>query len=322
MRSLLLSALACASLLCVTPESAEAQVFVRSWRPWVRPGVVFMPPRPVIRVAAPPVYVQPYPQNYYAPPPPPVYMPPQPPVYIQQQPPVYIQQQPPVYIQQQPQVYIQQAPPPVYMQQPQQQVYEQPAPPAPVQRVVSQAPVVVAAPALPQWGARFGFGGRFAGTINTDSFTDFSQLGFGGELLYRAHRRVVLEMAGEYQKRIDNGLARYDVPVTLGVRLHIGAPDWVVSPYLVMAAGAAYANLDFLHGHDVAWFVDGQLGGGLEIRLGKHFAITGDVRGDARHRLTKPDEATAATVSLNGKPFAPMADQYGAQFRLGAALYF
>jgi hypothetical protein len=316
MRSLLLSALACASLLCVTPESAEAQVFVRSWRPWFRPGVVFMPPRPVIQVAAPPVYVQPYQQNYYAPPPPPVYMPPPPPVYIQQQPPVYIQQQP--------QVYIQQAPPPVYVQQPQQQVYMQPAPPppAPVERVAYQAPVVVAAPALPQWGARFGFGGRFAGTINTDSFTDFSQLGFGGELLYRAHRRVVLEMAGEYQKRIDNGLARYDVPVTLGVRLHIGAPDWVVSPYLVMAAGAAYANLDFLHGHDVAWFVAGQLGGGLEIRLGKHFAITGDVRGDARHRLTKPDEATAATVSLNGKPFAPMADQYGAQFRLGAALYF
>ena len=67
---------------------------------------------------------------------------------------------------------------------------------------------------------------------------------------------------------------------------------------------------------------DGQAGGGLEIRLGKRFAISADLRGDARYRLTKPDEATAATLSINGKPFAPMDNQYGLQFRAGAAVYF
>jgi hypothetical protein len=173
-----------------------------------------------------------------------------------------------------------------------------------------------------QWGAKFGIGGRFAGTINTDHGTTFGQLGFGGEILYRIHRRVVMELAGEYQKRVDNSFDRYDVPVTMGVRLHIGAPDWVVSPYLVLAAGGVYSNLDYLRSQDKAWFLDGQVGGGLEIRIGRHFAITGDVRLDARHRVTKPDEATAATQSINGKPFTPLGDSYGGQFRLGAALYF
>lgn len=173
-----------------------------------------------------------------------------------------------------------------------------------------------------QWAAKFGLGGRFAGTINTGDGNTFGQLGFGGEVLYRVHRRVVMELAGEYQKRVDGGFDRYDVPVTLGVRLHIGAPDWVVSPYFVAAAGGVYSDLDFLRSHDKAWLLDGQLGGGIEIRLGRHFAITADVRLDARHRLTQPEEATTATVSINGKPFSPIADSYGGQFRLGAALYF
>ena len=325
---LLMSALACTSLLCAAPEQAEAQVF---FRPWLRPRVVFMPPRIITSAmgptvfAAPQIVIQP---QYQAPAPyyyPPAYAPPPPPpppaVYYQQPapPPVYYQQQqpPPVYYQQPappPVYYQQQQPPPVYY--PQQQVQAPPPPPPQVDyyrpRVAPQS----------QWAAKFGIGGRFAGTINTDQGTTFSQLGFGGEILYRIHRRVVMELAGEYQKRVDNSFARYDVPVTMGVRLHIGAPDWVVSPYFVVAAGGVYSNLDYLRSQDAAWFLDGQVGGGLEIRLGRHFAITGDVRLDARHRMTKPDDATAATVSINGKPFAPMGDSYGGQFRLGAALYF
>jgi hypothetical protein len=231
-------------------------------------------------------------------------------VYVQPAPPpppVYVQPAPP------PPVYVQPTPPPA-------PIYTPPAPPPPPPPAVSYYRPMVAP--VSQWGPRFGIGARFAGTINTDNGVTFGQLGFGGELLYRVHRHVVMEMAGEYQKRVDNGFDRYDVPVTLGVRLHIGAPDWVVSPYFVAAAGAAYSNLDYLRSHDEAWFLDGQLGGGLEIRLGRHFALNADVRADARHRMTKPDDATAATVSIDGKPFAPLGDSYGAQFRLGAALYF
>jgi hypothetical protein len=201
-------------------------------------------------------------------------------------------------------------------------VYAQPAPPV-AYAVPPPPPILYRPPVLlPQWQSKFGIGVRLGAAINQDPSTSFSQVGIGGELLFRVQRHLVLEVASEYQKRVDNGFARYDVPTTLGLRIHIGAPDWIVSPYFVVASGAAYSNLDFLHGQDVAWFLDGQLGGGLEIRVGRHLALTADLRGDARHRLTAPDEATANTISIDGKPFSPMQDSYGLQGRLGLAVYF
>jgi hypothetical protein len=332
MRPTLMTAFACASLLLATTENADAQVFVR---PWMRPRVVIVPrPWAAPVSVAPPVYVQQPPQTYYPPqyyyppaPPAPVYVQP-PPVYVQPAP-VYVQppqvyvQPPQVYVQPQPEIQ-QMPPPPVMQQQPMVQAPPPPVfqPPPPPVFQAPPPPVMAAPVVLPQWKAKFGVGFRFAATVNTDQFTEFSQLGFGGELLYRAHRRLVLELGGEYQKRVDNGFARYDVPVTFGLRIHIGAPDWVVSPYFVMAAGLAYSNLDFLRSNDIAWFADGQLGGGLEVRIGKHLALTADLRGDGRRRLTKPEEATANTLSIDGKPFSPMQDSFGLQARLGAALYF
>ena len=331
MRQILMTAFACASMLVAAPEKADAQVFIR---PWFRPHVVIVP-RPFVRpMMAPPVVIQQAPPVYY---PPTYYYPPQPPtVYVQPPAPPQVYIQPPAP----PQVYIQQQPPPPpqadVQQLPQPPVYQAPPPPPPVYQAPPPPPVYQAPPppayappmtqyrppVLPQWQAKYGFGARFAAAINNDRFTSFSQLGFGGELLFRTHRRLVIELAGEYQKRVDNGFDRYDVPVTLGMRVHIGAPDWVVSPYFVFAGGAAYSNLDYLHSHDIAWFLDGQLGGGLEIRLGKHVALTADLRGDGRYRITAPDEATANTISIDGKPFAPMQNSYGLQARLGAAIYF
>jgi hypothetical protein len=348
MRTLVAAALTTATLLCASPQSAEAQVL---WRPWLRPRVMVIPPRVILPVVAPPqVYVQSYPQTYYyPPPPPPVYMQPAPP------PPVYMQPAPP------PPVYMQPAPPPpVYMQPaPQQPVYEQPpmvqapmqyaplppppvyvqpapmvqapppapvvVPPPPVQALPPVSNVVVQRPPVPQWRSRFGLGVRFVGAISTEdqAFSDrFTQLGFGGEVLYRASRRIVLELGGEYQKRMSNGFERYDVPVTMGMRLHIGAPDWVVSPYFVGAVGGAYSKLDYLRSQDKAWFLDGQLGGGLEVRLGQHFVLNADLRGDGRYRLNDPDSVTIATQKVNGVLLTPMGNQYGLQGRIGAAIYF
>ena len=353
MRTLVAAALTTATLLCASPQSAEAQVL---WRPWLRPRVVFVPPRVVLPVVAPPliappvmmppqVYVQPYPQTYYYPqpaPPPPVYVQPAPPpapVYDQQPvppeaaplppPPVYVQPAPPpppVYMQPAPPppVYVQPAPPPapapVYVAPPAPApVYVAPPPaPAPVIQVAKPAPV-------PQWRSRFGIGARFVGAISTENqeFADrFTKLGFGGELLYRASRRVVLELSGEYQKRVTQGFDRYDVPVLLGTRLHIGAPDWIVSPYFVGAVGGSYSKLDYLRSQDTAWFVEGQLGGGLEIRLGQHFVLNADLRGDGRYRITDPDSVTVETQKVNGVVLSPMGNQYGLQGRLGAAIYF
>ncbi len=350
MRTLVAAALTTAALLCASPQSAEAQVL---WRPWMRPRVVVIPPRVILPVAAPPVmvpppvYVQPYPQTYYYPPPapPPVYMQPAPPppVYMQPAPPPPVYEQPapppPVYSQPPvappveaaplppPPVYVQPAPmPPVQVQPvpPPAPVYLPPAPtyvappPAPIVQVAKPTPI-------PQWRSRFGIGARFVGAISTDdqALEDrFTKLGFGGELLYRANRRVVLELSGEYQKRVTQGFERYDVPVMFGTRLHIGAPDWIVSPYFVGAVGGSYSKLDYIRSQDKAWFLEGQLGGGLELRLGQHFVINADLRGDARHRVTDPDSITVETQKVNGVVLTPMGNQYGLQGRLGAAIYF
>ncbi len=350
MRTLVAAALTTATLLCASPQSAEAQVL---WRPWLRPRVVVVPPRVVLPVVAPPVvmgprvYVQPYPQTYYYPPPPP-------PVYVQPAPPVYVQPAPPPPVMDQPvappqEQYAPLPPPPMYMQPApvQQPMYMQPAPvqqpvyvqPAPVQQPVYVQPapvqpvapppamnvVTVQRPSLPQWKSRFGIGARFVGAVSLENqdFSDrFTQLGFGGELLYRANRRVVLELGGEYQKRMSNGFERYDVPVTLGVRLHIGAPDWVVSPYFVTAVGGVYSNLDYVRSQDKAWYLEGQLGGGLEVRLGQHFVLNADLRGDGRYRVDEPDATTQSTQKVNGVVLSPLGNQYGLQARLGAAIYF
>ena len=339
MRTLVAAALTTATLLCASPQSAEAQVL---WRPWLRPRVVVVPPRVVLPVVAPPVmmgprvYVQPYPQTYYYPPPPP-------PVYVQPAPPVYVQPVPPPPVMDQPvappqEQYAPLPPPPVYMQPApvQQPMYVQPAPvqqpvyvqPAPVQPVApppAMNVVTVQRPSLPQWKSRFGIGARFVGAVSLENqdFSDrFTQLGFGGELLYRANRRVVLELGGEYQKRMSNGFERYDVPVTLGVRLHIGAPDWVVSPYFVTAVGGVYSNLDYVRSQDKAWYLEGQLGGGLEVRLGQHFVLNADLRGDGRYRVDEPDATTQSTQKVNGVVLSPLGNQYGLQARLGAAIYF
>ena len=317
MRTLVAAALTTATLLCASPQSAEAQVL---WRPWLRPRVVVVPPRVVLPVVAPPVvmgprvYVQPYPQTYYYPPPPP-------PVYVQPAPPVYVQPAPPPPVMDQPvappqEQYAPLPPPPMYMQ---------PAPVQPVAPPPAMNVVTVQRPSLPQWKSRFGIGARFVGAVSLENqdFSDrFTQLGFGGELLYRANRRVVLELGGEYQKRMSNGFERYDVPVTLGVRLHIGAPDWVVSPYFVTAVGGVYSNLDYVRSQDKAWYLEGQLGGGLEVRLGQHFVLNADLRGDGRYRVDEPDATTQSTQKVNGVVLSPLGNQYGLQARLGAAIYF
>ena len=334
MRTLLAAALTTAALLGVAPQQAEAQPF---FPPWMRPRIVVGPPRIVVAppVFVPPqIYVQPY-QQTYAYPPPPVYVQPAPPppVYVQPAPPpVYVQPAPPppVYVQPAPPAEPPELPPPPVYQAPMPTpapVYVQPAPPVAMNAPAPTIQVAKPVPPIPQWRSRFGLGARFVAGISTEKHPmaledRFTKLGFGGELLYRASRRVVLELSGEYQKRLDAGLERYDVPVLFGTRLHIGAPDWLFSPYFVGAIGGSYSRLDYLRSQDTAWFLEGQLGGGVELRLGQRFVISADVRGDGRYRLTEPDELTRSTQCVNGSPLLPMGNQYGLQGRLGAALFF
>ena len=104
--------------------------------------------------------------------------------------------------------------------------------------------------------------------------------------------------------------------------MHIGRPTWVVSPYFVFAGGFSYASQDLKFTSDDALYVEGQLGGGLELRLGQHVAITADARLDAKKRANDPADNVVATTSVDGKPVHPLGDEVGGQFRLGVAVYF
>jgi hypothetical protein len=223
------------------------------------------------------------------------------------------------------------APPPVVVQVPQYQdppVMVLPAVPPPI--IVPppcccappplEAPaLVVAKPAGPQWASRLGFGVRGTGAVEHDGWNN---LGIGGELLYRATSHLTTELAAEYDHSAANALGRTDVPVTFGLRMHIGRPDWVVSPYFVIAAGADFASQDLKFTHDDAIYLDGQIGGGLELRLGQHVAVTADARLDAKKRANGVAENVAATTSIDGKPVHALGDEVGGQFRLGVAVYF
>jgi hypothetical protein len=328
--------------LFALPSVASAQIYVPAPRVYIQ-----APPPPTIVVPAPPRVFAPPPGAYAPPPgayapPPPAYAPPPP---LGSLPPhVYIRERirwhlrrhlprvvvvaPPV---EPPQVYVQPGypppayppPPPAYppvpppIVAPAPQVYYVPAPPPAPPPVL----VVTRAPRKPvaQWGSKIGLGVRGTGQVIESGWNN---LGIGGEFLYRASPHLVTELAAEYQRNPDGPLDRTDIPITLGLRLHIGRPDWIVSPYFVVAAGLDIGMLDLKFASDTAYYFDAQLGGGLELRLGQHFAITADARFDGKKRINDPDQAVATTKSLNGKPFHSLDDEYGGQFRLGLAVYF
>ena len=270
----------------ISPGAVPPHVYIRERIRWhLRrhlPRVYVVPPAPVVAPVPPPVVIQ----TPAMPPPPPYEAPPVPPL-------------PPV-------------PPPIIVPPP--CCYAAPAP-APAPEVVLVKP----RPAVPMWTSRIGLGVRGTGQVIHDGWNN---LGIGGEFLYRASPHLSTELAAEYDHSTANALDRIDVPVTFGLRVHIGRPTWVVSPYFVFAGGLAYASQDLKFTHDDAFYVDGQLGGGLELRLGQHVAITADARLDARKRANAVAENVAATTSVDGKPVRPLGDEVGGQFRLGVAVYF
>jgi hypothetical protein len=236
------------------------------------------------------------------PPPPVVVAPPLPPPVVVE-PPQY--QDPPI-------MPLPPVPPPIVVPPP---CCYAPPPPPPEPEVV----IVKPRPVVPMWSSRIGLGVRGTGTVIQDGWNN---LGIGGEFLYRASPHLVTELAAEYDRSAATPLDRVDVPVTFGLRLHIGRPTWVISPYFVVAGGVDFASQDLKFTHDDAIYVDGQIGGGLELRLGQHVAITADARLDAKKRANDVAANVAATTFVDGKPVHALGDELGGQFRLGVAVYF
>jgi hypothetical protein len=333
-----------ALVLCLAPSIASAQVVIEPAPvPMPPPPQVMAPPLPPpVYPPPPPRYYTPRPQVYVAPPPlPPQYygapgaMPPH--VYIRERIRWHLRRAPRVIIMP-PAPYVAPAPPAVVIETaPPTQYYAPPVaplPPVPPPVIVPPPCCYYSAPAyappeevvlvkpravVPMWKSRIGLGVRGTGQVLDDGWNN---LGIGGEFLYRASPHLVTELAAEYQRSTATALDRVDIPVTFGLRVHIGRPTWVVSPYFVFAGGVGYASQDLKFTHDDAIYVEGQLGGGLELRLGEHLAITADARLSAKKRANDPAENVVATSSVDGKPVHPLGDEVGGQFRLGVAAYF
>ena len=280
-----------------SPEVARAQIIIQP------PTVVIRPPMPHVVVRPRVRWGYPRAQVVVSPAPPPVWIAPAPP-----SPPP-----PPVYIAPPP------LPPPAYAYP--QPVYVVTPPP---QAVVVARP---AAPAAPQWDARFGLGATAEGTTFVRNGNGH---GFGvlGQLRYRAARHFVLELQGGYERTEDrSGFVRTDVPVTAGMMVPILGPEFRVSPYFTLAAGMSFAQLRLLDAptmeiDDKRTQVVAQAGCGLEVRLGRHFAIHSDLRADGRFSVNQPSEAVAATTSVNGKPVQPIQNTLSLRLSLGGTIYF
>lgn len=216
-------------------------------------------------------------------------------------------------------------PPPVY-QPPPQPVYQppmtQPYQPQPYQPQPYRA-------MAPRFRPQFGLGLRGMGSWNENQFGSFSQGGIGGELLFRVHPRLNLELAAQYQRSSDQteaylGYARWDAPLTLGLRIHLGNAYWPISPYLVVAGGMDRAQATVLATdglvYDRSWMFEGQGGGGVELRLGRHLAMNFDIRGVGRVRAD--GQRSLQVFDGNNIGYDILGNQFSLQFNFGLAAYF
>lgn len=240
------------------------------------------------------------------------------------------------------QVYVQPAPTygapqPVYQPYPQQPY--QPYPPS------SYRPVMRRAAPIEPWRPQLGLGLRFSGVGQWNSAAShYSQGGIGLELLFRVHRRVTLELSAQYLRVGDTYVSdgyyayptgplssngtyydRYDVPILAGLRYHFTDYRSVLAPYLVGAAGVTYARLypPESYAYESHWFTDVAAGLGLEIRGGRHFYLSFDIRGFGRFRgIDANDPSEGAYVDGAGGSVPAMGNQGGIQFHCGIGGYF
>ena len=207
--------------------------------------------------------------------------------------------------------------------------------PAPV---YAQPPVYVRPPAPPPrpWVFRpqLGLGVRCLGAWSANAYSDVGQGGVAGDLLFRVHPRLTLELTAAWlgttsNSEFETAYSRSDVPFTLGTRIHLGNPAWLASPYLALATGGGWARaytpvsdeFGFLYETtDSGWFWDAQLGGGIELRLGRHFALNLDLRLASRVRVDK--QPRLEVIDYSGASVPILSHQLGAQLHLGLAAFF
>ena len=214
--------------------------------------------------------------------------------------------------------------------------------PQPYQVQPQPQPVVVRRPLgyTNQVRPQFGLALHVAGTWSETSLSPYHASGIGLDLLFRVASRLTLEMSIQYQgsssqtggyyddygnyyppQTINSGYDRTDVPVLLGARIHLGNPLWILSPYLVGAAGGTYSQLR-LDGlvPETRWFFEAQGGIGADLRLGRHFSMYMDLRGFGRFRSENSQELYVQDAF--GGSVRALGNSGGAVFNFGIGGYF
>jgi len=187
------------------------------------------------------------------------------------------------------------------------------------------APVITApAPRLEPPFSRFGIGVR-GGITAMEGGSEW--LGIGGHIRFRPSKHVALDLAAERMSSRKGEINRIDVPVTLGASFYF--LHGTFAPFIVADIGVNFARAsgDGYVPTDATHFV-GHIGGGIELRLGRHVSLSADARYVARQRMDKDKEVVplgAPTANSETTYFAPttkIGNEHGAEFRLIGTLYF
>jgi hypothetical protein len=180
----------------------------------------------------------------------------------------------------------------------------------------SAPPVAVAAPArapqpeLPRLGI-----GIFGGTVGVENDDDYGgDLGLVGRLRLTRHFMLEAEVS---KTELSDG-ERVDKRIGGALMLDL-LPHSALSPFLL--GGGGFGQTDVNDGTFTAEQLYGELGVGLEWRLGRHFALFGDIRAGVRETNASEDEI----LLVRGGPGDEQVIDDNERFtraRLGALLYF
>jgi hypothetical protein len=183
-------------------------------------------------------------------------------------------------------------PPPVYYPPPPPPVYY--PPPAPVytpppQAYYPPAPVAYAAPARRWDYPRVGL--AVAGTVQTGRTQELPVGGVAAALQLRTSRHSLLglelQSVGAY--RPSDGTRRNDLDFLLSGRVFLW--DMALAPYLELAGGVGRTSVHVSAYEAHASQLLGRFGVGLELRLGRHLVLDGQIA--QLHRFDMSDDDVA-----------------------------
>jgi hypothetical protein len=176
--------------------------------------------------------------------------------------------------------------------------------------------------ALLPFRRQLGLGARIVGAFGTNGYLGFGQGGVAIDVLLRGHPYLTTELSLQYLGSAPDGTgyARSDVPLLLSQRVNLRGPGRILAPYVVAGVGASFARVQTPTVEDLGLFLDGQAGGGVELRLGRFAALGADLRATGKLRVDGSPRETERDQL--GQLREVLGSQLGLAASLTAAGYF